>query len=836
MTNLYCTLECTFCGILLLILVACSEDAPTSSGVDSGENGSGSSSTYQLKVDLTPSNAGSVSPSSGTFDSGENVELTAISEEGFRFVEWLGDQSGSTNPLSFEMDENHTVTARFERKEYPLSIAVDGEGAVYERVIETLSETSYKHGTTVELTASAAQGWSFSHWEGDLDGEKSEIRVTIDQKVEVTAVFTKALFPLDIHIVGNGSVEQRVIESLSATEYESGSTVELIAIPDDEWRLVNWKGDLESQEDTVRVKIEKETDIIVVFEKPIVHNVNMLIDGEGEVNLAVLEGGEFGSGYEEGTRLRVVAKPADGWIFVEWKGLWSGMENPMTITVNQQIGLHAVFSNAGLDHDLLGQQFAQAQFHGVRGNAGGGGLQIGKSLFADLYAQYFATTAENFDSDRNVPVANWLNSAWNYPYGTPGPQIQGIIDFTEEKNLPVLNAISKIWKAYVFHTTTDYWGPIIYTQFGNGEISVAYDSQQEVYNAMFADITEGIDVLEDNLSATPFVGHDLIYDGNATQWVKFANSLRLRLAMRIVYADESLARTHAEAAISHPIGVIEENADNALVATGTNSRNPMNTITNWGEFRMSATMESFLNGYEDPRADRMFNEPTDPNYSGYRGLRNGLTRPEKGVTINSLYSDMNDRWLPANSGGYPGIEVMRAAEVWFLRAEGSLRGWNMGISSAQIAYETGIRADMEDSEYGAVDPADINDYISSTATPTDYTNADQPNWDIEAMTNIPVAWDTGGIFERNLEQIITQKWIALYPDGMEAWAEARRTGYPQMFPRIESGNPNVAADEMMRRVPFVDNEYSNNAAAVEAAVGLLGGPDNAATKLWWDKK
>lgn len=497
-----------------------------------------------------------------------------------------------------------------------------------------------------------------------------------------------------------------------------------------------------------------------------------------------------------------------------------------------------------LDASLLGQQFAQSQFHGARGNAGGGGLQIGKNLFADLYAQYFATTAENFDSDQNVPVGNWLNAAWNYPYGTPGPQIQGLIDFTEENSLPVLNALGKIWKVYIFHTTTDYWGPIIYSEFGNGETSVPYDSQEAVYNAFFADLDSAIGVLTANQSATPFVGHDLIYNGNATQWIKFANSLRLRLAMRVVYADAALAQSQAEAAVGHAVGVIEDNADNALVATGTNSRNPMNTITNWGEFRMSATMESFLNGYDDPRASRMFNFPVDPNFdSEYRGLRNGLPRPDKGVTVNALYSDMADRWRPDNSGGFPGIEVMRAAEVWFLRAEGELRGWDMGVASAQAAYETGIRTDMEDAEYGAVDPADITAYISSTATPEDYTNPDQPSWDHAAVTDVEIAWDNvaflaagGGINETNLEQIITQKWLALYPDGMEAWAEARRTGYPKMFERIQSTNPDVDANEMMRRVPFTDNERSNNSAAVDAAEGLLGGPDNAATKLWWDKK
>lgn len=487
-----------------------------------------------------------------------------------------------------------------------------------------------------------------------------------------------------------------------------------------------------------------------------------------------------------------------------------------------------------LDASQIGFQFAQSQFYGVRG---GGGYQIGKNLFGDLYAQYFATTAENFDSDQNVPVGSWVNSAWNFIYGTPAPQIQGLIDFTAEADMPVQNAIAKIWKVQIFHTITDQWGPIIYSEYGNGETSVPYDSQADIYSSMLEELESAIGVLDANLDQEPFKGHDLVYDGNVTQWIKYANSLRLRLAMRVVYADETLAQDNAEAAVSHSIGVIEDNADNAMVATGTNSRNQMSTITNWGEFRMSATMESYLEGFDDPRAHRMFNNPVDEDWDDeLRGLRNGLPRPDKGVTVNPLYSDVDTRWLPESSGDFHPYEVMRAAEVWFLRAEGELRGWNMGVASAQEAYETGIETDMLDEEYGAVEQADVDAYISSTATPADYTNPDQPSWDIAAPSDVPVAWDLLGGFERNLEQIITQKWLALYPDGVEAWAEARRTGYPKMFPRIASDNGDVPEDVMMKRLPFADAEESNNGAAVEAARGLLGGGDNAGTPLWWDQK
>jgi hypothetical protein len=479
-----------------------------------------------------------------------------------------------------------------------------------------------------------------------------------------------------------------------------------------------------------------------------------------------------------------------------------------------------------LDESLLGQQFAQSQFHGIRGNAGP--MQLGKSLFGDLYSQYFATTFENFDSDQYIQVGGWANGAWNYIYGTPGPQIAGLIDFTEANDLPVLNAVAKVWKVTIFHTMTDQWGPIIYSEYNNGETSVPYDSQQDVYNQFFQELDEAIGVLQNNLGGSAYGNNDLVYSGNVGQWLKFANSLRLRLAMRVVYADENLARQQAEAAVNSANGgVIEDNADNAFVFTNENSMNPMNTITNWGEFRMSGTMQSVLQGYEDPRISTYFNVPTSAEFNDYRGLRNGLPPGQKDASLNPAYSDLDTRWLP---GGNPPIEVMRASEVWLLRAEGAIRGWDMGVG-AQEAYETGIRRSMQ--ERPAADEAAINAYLASNNTPAAYQNPQNPDWNIGPPSNAPIAW--AGDFDTQLEQIAVQKWLALYPDGIQAWAEMRRLGAP-FLPIIESRNSNVSETEMMRRLSFVQVEYDNNSSATNAAVNLLNGPDNNATRVWWDQR
>lgn len=102
-----------------------------------------------------------------------------------------------------------------------------------------------------------------------------------------------------------------------------------------------------------------------------------------------------------------------------------------------------------------------------------------------------------------------------------------------------------------------------------------------------------------------------------------------------------------------------------------------------------------------------------------------------------------------------------------------------------------------------------------------------------ALTDIPVKFAAQP--EKQREQIITQKWLALYPDGHEAWAEARRTKYPKLYPRLHSDNPDLPGDKMIRRIPFVNFDRDKNGPAVKAAAALLGGPDNIATPLWWDK-
>ncbi|MEM7367265.1 MAG: SusD/RagB family nutrient-binding outer membrane lipoprotein [Bacteroidota bacterium] len=492
--------------------------------------------------------------------------------------------------------------------------------------------------------------------------------------------------------------------------------------------------------------------------------------------------------------------------------------NPLALTADK------------VDASLIGLAFAQTQYNTVNGVHWR--FQISENLFSDLFCQYFATTQSNFDSDRYTQVGRWSDLAWSSFYGQAAPNIKFVEDFTAEQGLTVENAIAKVWRVYGYHRITDYWGPVPYSQFGNGETVVAYDSQESMYDNFFTTLDEAVSVLKSNSGANAFGANDQIYGGDASQWLKLANTLRLRLALRIKYVDPGKAKSEAEKAVAD--GVIEDVGDNATMLTTANSPNPISTITNWGEYRMSSTMESVLKGFEDPRMPVYFSPAVNGDSDGdgipYEGLRNGQAKIDIQADQNTPHSDVGPQFRPENLGGFPRIVVIRAGEAYLLRAEGALEDWNMGGNAKEL-YEEGIRQSMM--EWTDADAAAIDAYIASSNTPVE--TGDIHN--TPALTDIPIAFEEAGSKERRLEQIITQKWLALYPDGWEAWAELRRTGYPKQFDRLNSDNPDVGVDEIMRRMVYVTSEFDNNREGVDGAIGSTElGSDKNNTKVWWDKK
>lgn len=499
-----------------------------------------------------------------------------------------------------------------------------------------------------------------------------------------------------------------------------------------------------------------------------------------------------------------------------------------------------------MDGTMIGFAFAEAQHWGMRC------WYQGNNLFAGEYSQFQATIHPNFTSSNYNGPGSWTNLMMegfysNVTYGAAANQLDFVLKYTAKNNLKAESALAKIWKVLLYHRQTDYWGPIIYSEFGNQKTSVAFDSQKDIYYDFFKILDEAAVDLRAAYAANPkmkvYDTHDLVYGGDIMQNLKLLNSLRLRLAVRIAYVEPTKAKAEAEKAASAPEGFIVNNADNAMSKVNLNFVNKLSTITYISEFVLTSTVASLMNGYEDPRIPEYSQPccgrltPANAVFGGLVGFRNGYPSAQRGKNLDLEYSYVGKKWLPINNGGSNLADpIMEAAEVFFLRAEGALRGWNMG-GTAQDFYNEGIKASLK-FRVNATD-AVVNSYVNSTklpAKPLDrFGKPDARN--SPPVTDIPVLYDNAGNFERRLEQIITQKWLALFPmNDTEAWAERRRTGYPKGYAIIESANPDLTRTQLARRLIYPPNSYSKNGAATTAALTLLGGKDSYATRLWWDAK
>src|SRR5688500_15855830 len=324
--------------------------------------------------------------------------------------------------------------------------------------------------------------------------------------------------------------------------------------------------------------------------------------------------------------------------------------------------------------------------------------QTDQNLFADLYAQYYANTSVNFATDRLAVQNAWSDAVYTAAYSHVMPQLQILMQHVEPSSPEY--ALCNIWWVFTFHRVTDYFGPIPYSQAGKGEKTVVYDAQDKVYDDFFKRLDESVKVLKQQTASKPYGTADLIYAGDVTKWIKFANTLRLRLALRISAVDPARAKTEAEAAVASGVFTTSP-ADDALMKRGNATSaavNPLSSMSEYNEFRMSATMESVMKGYQDPRIS-IYWVPARAN-NEYHGFRNGYNSIQLGNALNSnaANSHVGPRWTSPASGGIASFEstplnIMSTAEAYLLRAEGALLGWEMG-GSAKSFYETGIRNSM----------------------------------------------------------------------------------------------------------------------------------------------
>ena len=475
--------------------------------------------------------------------------------------------------------------------------------------------------------------------------------------------------------------------------------------------------------------------------------------------------------------------------------------------------------------------------------------QLQTNLNADMFSGLFST-ATAYNAGRNN-TTYYIMDGWNERIMMT--QLEDIFrqskNFNNVANSNYANvnfshsqAIIKILGIIATHKVSDAHGPVVYSKYltpnSNGITDV--DSQQQAYNYFISDLSAAINVLlqtPGKADKAVVEKSDLVYGGNSLNWAKLANSLKLRLAMRISYADPVNAKKFAEEALNSPAGLIENNEQNAIVNYGGGS--PLyNIIESWGDCKIGAPLMAYMNGFNDPRISSYAKPATDPAVLGqYIGVRQGVdlggSKDRYGNFSTAIAVSAKGDYF-SNSEGKN--KLITSAEVWFLKAEAALRGYS-GAGDAEVNYNKGIETSL--GEWGK--SASYSTYVNnSTSTQAPYIDPKNHTNDIltgnDMLSTITVKWNGTDSFERKLERIITQKWIALYPDGPEAWAEQRRTGYPKLFKNvINDSQGTISTDAMIRRIP-IPTKYRNNTINYQQALQYLEGPDTGGTKLWWDKK
>jgi hypothetical protein len=389
----------------------------------------------------------------------------------------------------------------------------------------------------------------------------------------------------------------------------------------------------------------------------------------------------------------------------------------------------------------------------------------------------------------------------------------------EKANSPAVSAPAVIMSQWEFGYLTDTWGNVPYSEALKGDSLVImlpkYDAQQEIYNGMFAALTKAANELE--TPGTESLGSaDPIYGGDPGSWQKFANSLHARDAMRISYVDQAKADAELTAAFNAPGGVFTSNADNAQLAWPGDgiSNNPWaNNFQTRDDHRLSKNFADILVGMSDPRV-AVFAQPTVDWQKGkagapkYAGQPNGLDASTAGTYFTStsrpgaiFYSGATTYGFFGGTGASQPSYLMTYAEVLFIKAEAAARGLG-GLTPAQAAgfYTDGIKASME--QWG-VSSADITAYLA------------QPSVVYNATTG--------------LQQIALQKWIALFTDAGQGWAEWRRTCVPSTIVQ----GPAAIYDYVPRRFFYPTTEKQVNGDNVAAAIAAQG-PDAMNTHVWWD--
>lgn len=434
-----------------------------------------------------------------------------------------------------------------------------------------------------------------------------------------------------------------------------------------------------------------------------------------------------------------------------------------------------------------------------------------------LFAQHIAQV-QYVDEDRGHLRSGTYDNFFG-AYATELEDLEKVAAIGIGSKFPNITGPARVMQAWAYQNMTDAFGDIPYSEalkgdLVDGPIKPKYDAQKDIYYALLKSLTEASATMttggEAGLGAA-----DPIYKGDMTEWLKFSNGMRARLALRMSKADPAKATAELAAAFSAPGGMMTSNSDiAALVYPGDGIfDNPWAAnFAGRDDHRVSRTLLDTMNVLADPRV-KIYAQPTTSDPTKYVGLQNGLdnktvtpffnttSRPGAifypGTTVYGTFGTAAGKKTPSY--------IMTFAEVSFIKAEAANRGLGGLAPAAAAAF------------YNAGVAASITQWGGSSAEATAYLA--QPG----------VAYAGGAM---GLQQIGLQKWISLYTQSTEAWSEYRRTGNPasiKMGPKAYADTPTIP-----RRFLYPVSEAAVNLTSLNAAIASQGA-DSYYTRVWWDK-
>lgn len=454
------------------------------------------------------------------------------------------------------------------------------------------------------------------------------------------------------------------------------------------------------------------------------------------------------------------------------------------------------FGNTNVAPGDISKPVLSALLTNVESSIGG----YAASTRGGLYAQLFSETQYTDVSLYSLPQLDFGSEYTGNLF-----DLQTIINDGTNNNMV---QVARILKSYIFWTVTDRWGDVPYTEALKGSRTPPkFDTQETIYKGILAELTSAAG----SFNTTSAIQGDIINGGSVDKWKKMANSLRMLVSLRLskVYPGGSdYAATQFKAALADAGGSIASNADNIVIQYpgGAAFRNPWyNTYDGRKDYAESKTMTDMLAALGDGRA-QVFggaSETAGNSTPSTVGFPYGVKRATA-----EAFSGANPTWARILRGDYreqndPYV-VISAASVLLARAEAADRGWT--TENMNTLYQAGINASF--AQWGLPAPA------------------------ASYFTNANVALSAAAGTGANLKPIATQEWIAYYPDGLQAWSNWRRTGYPVLTPAPDAVN---TGKQIPRRYTYATTTYSTNGTNVKEAVARLQGGDTQDARIWWDK-